>query len=503
MSSHNARAAGDPGTRAHRQAVVADLGLQAASEVDLQALLDETVGLVSRTLAVEYCEIVEPLPEGDGLLLRAGFGWKEGLVGKATERMENGTRGGFVLASDEPVIVEDLCEEARFDRPPMLAEHGVISGVTVAIPGGDRRFGVLGAHTTRRRAFTEEDVDFLRAVANLLAAAIARLQAGEHDRFQSLLLQQLPAAVIATDPRGTVTHWNDHAERMYGYSREEALGRSLAEVAVDPTEHRITDDATRQSGIGEAWEGELVARRKDGSMFPAYVIDSPIQDAEGRVVGTVRVSTDFTERKLAEEALIDVRETERRRIARDLHDMVLQDLASVVQSLQAARMRSGPAESDDSLQLAIDTLRDATRNLRTTVMDLRLQSETSLVRGVESLVGFARESEPECEVRLDVQPGFPEELGRTDVELLHVVREALVNVRHHSGAAHVTVSLWVEDGGVRAEVTDDGRGFDSGRVSDGVGLSVMRERIASLGGRLEVRSRVGKGTTVRATVPFP
>src|SRR5918998_1260796 len=167
MSSHNARAAGDPGTRAHRQAVVADLGLQAASEVDLQALLDKTVGLVARTLAVEYCEIMELLPEGDRLLLRAGFGWKEGLVGKATERTENRSRGGFVLASDEPVILEDLREEARFGRPPMLAEHGVISGVTVAIPGGDRRFGVLGAHTTRRRAFTEEDVDFLRAVANL------------------------------------------------------------------------------------------------------------------------------------------------------------------------------------------------------------------------------------------------------------------------------------------------------------------------------------------------
>jgi signal transduction histidine kinase len=79
----------------------------------------------------------------------------------------------------------------------------------------------------------------------------------------------------------------------------------------------------------------------------------------------------------------------------------------------------------------------------------------------------------------------------------------LVNVRRHSGANRVTVGLRVEGNEVCAEVTDDGRGFDPGRVSGGVGLFAMRERMASLGGRLEVRSRIGEGTKVRATIPLP
>jgi PAS domain S-box-containing protein len=165
--------------RTHQQAVVADLGLRALAEHDdLQALMNEAVALVARTLDVEYSKIVELLPGGEELLLRAGVGWREGLVGKARERAGLGSQAGYTaLISNEAVIVEDLREETRFEPPPLLVEHGVVSGMTVVIPSTEGPFGVLGAHTTSHRTFSEDDINFLQAVANVLATAIERRQA--------------------------------------------------------------------------------------------------------------------------------------------------------------------------------------------------------------------------------------------------------------------------------------------------------------------------------------
>jgi PAS domain S-box-containing protein len=166
--------------RTHQQAVVADLGLRALMHDDLQALMNEAVALVAQTLAVEYAKIVELLPGGEELLLRAGVGWREGLVGEARERAGLGSQAGYTaLVSSEAVIVEDLGEETRFEPPPLLVEHGVVSGMTVVIPSTEGPYGMLGAHTTSHRSFSEDDINFLQAVANVLATAKERTEARE------------------------------------------------------------------------------------------------------------------------------------------------------------------------------------------------------------------------------------------------------------------------------------------------------------------------------------
>ncbi len=160
--------------RARQQAAVADLGRRALATPDLGRVMDEAVALVARTLDVEYCKVLELLPDGGALRLCAGVGWRDGLVGGATVGAGVDSQAGYTLLADGPVIVEDLRRETRFSGPPLLHEHGVISGMSVVIPGEGRPFGVLGAHTTRRRRFTPDDSHFLRAVANVIATAIAR-----------------------------------------------------------------------------------------------------------------------------------------------------------------------------------------------------------------------------------------------------------------------------------------------------------------------------------------
>jgi DNA-binding NarL/FixJ family response regulator len=97
--------------------------------------MDETAALVARILGVEYSKVVELLPGGEELLLRAGVGWREGLVGVARESAGEGSEAGYSLRSDEPVIMEDLSTEERFATTPLLEEHGVISGMSVVIHG--------------------------------------------------------------------------------------------------------------------------------------------------------------------------------------------------------------------------------------------------------------------------------------------------------------------------------------------------------------------------------
>ena len=111
------------------------------------------------------------------------------------------SQAGHTLLSGEPVIVEDLGTETRFSRPRLLHNHGVVSGMTVIIPGQDRPFGVLGAHTTTRRRFTQDDINFLQAVANVLAAAIKHHEAEETIRFMAYhdTLTELPNRTLFQD----------------------------------------------------------------------------------------------------------------------------------------------------------------------------------------------------------------------------------------------------------------------------------------------------------------
>jgi GAF domain/Histidine kinase len=167
------------GARARQQVVVAELGLKALANDDLRSLMDEAVVRVARTLGVEHAKIVEVLPGGEELLLRAGVGWREGLVGRAKEDAGCGSQAGYTLLSDEPVVADDVRAEARFRPSPLLVEHAVVSSVTVVIPGHLGPYGVLGVHTSERRVFSEDDVNFLQAVANVLAAAIERERSEE------------------------------------------------------------------------------------------------------------------------------------------------------------------------------------------------------------------------------------------------------------------------------------------------------------------------------------
>ena len=200
--------------RSFQQTVVGALGQFAMVSNDFSGLVNQVVMLVAQTLEVEYCQVLELLPGGQAMLLRAGVGWKDGTVGNVTVPADPTTQPGFTLTAGEPVVVEDLPSERRFNASPLLLDHGVVSGITVAIAGQGRAFGILGAHTAHRRKFTEDEVHFLLAIATLLAMALERNQA--QAQMQGLAdfaqLNPNPAMELAAD--GAITYFNDAALKL-------------------------------------------------------------------------------------------------------------------------------------------------------------------------------------------------------------------------------------------------------------------------------------------------
>jgi PAS domain S-box-containing protein len=314
------------------------------------------------------------------------------------------------------------------------------------------------------------------------------------------LLEKLPAGAYTCDPEGLITYFNQQAVQLWGRAPKlnDPIDRFCGSFKLlSPDGSPIAHDQCWMALALKMDRGynkrEIVIERPDGQRFTALAHANPIHDESGKLIGAVNVLVDISDRKRAEEALSEIREAERRRIARDLHDVVLQDLSATLQSLQAARVESGSVELDQE----VETLRKAVGGLRNAVYDLRTKDRQSLLRTVEALLELNRQLAPGCEVSLIVGDDFPSELPETvELELERIVQEALANVRRHSGARRVEVSLEANEDEIRALVSDDGRGFEPDRTRPGVGLASMKERAALIGGALEIRSEYSKGTQV-------
>lgn len=206
---------------ARLQVVVADLGQRALESRSAATVFDDAVSLVAQALGVEYCKVLELLPDGKELLLRSGVGWREGLVGRAKVGAGTDSQAGYTMLSDEPVVVEDLRAEKRFSGPPLLHEHGVVSGMSVIIPTTQGPYGVLGTHTRQRRSFTNDEVNFLQAVAHVLGTAIERQRSEEQLRRTNRALVALSAGnqalIRATDETALLQQICQIAVEKAGY----------------------------------------------------------------------------------------------------------------------------------------------------------------------------------------------------------------------------------------------------------------------------------------------
>jgi PAS domain S-box-containing protein len=345
----------------------------------------------------------------------------------------------------------------------------------------------------------------------------------EHDHaLLASIVESSEDAIIGKDLHGFITSWNAGAERLFGYSLAEAVGRPITFLL--PPDH-CDEEAMILSklGRGERVEHfESVRETKDGRRVDVSLTISPIRDHGGRLVGISKIARDITERKQAEEAqrqsaerleslsrrLIRAEEDERGRIARELHDEIGQALTAIKIHLQVVaqgltEMPTARVRLDEALSLVGHTL----GQVRSISLDLRpsLLDDFGLVAALRSLInrqarlaGFTPRFVPVAD-NLDfrLEPEI-------ETACFRVTQEALTNIVRHAAARNVEVEIRLVEGVLSLVVRDDGAGFDptSARrmASEGasLGLLGMQERVSLVGGLFAISSTLGAGTEVSA-----
>jgi two-component sensor histidine kinase len=156
-----------------QQAAVASFGSFALGQNDLQIILTEAARVCALGLSVKFCKVCQYRPDHDDLLIVAGYGWNEGVVGHVISRADASSPQGRAFVTGSPSICKDLRQDSQFKLPSFYAEHGIVSTIDVLIRGVLKPFGVLEIDSDERQDYDDQDIIFLTGFANILAEAVA------------------------------------------------------------------------------------------------------------------------------------------------------------------------------------------------------------------------------------------------------------------------------------------------------------------------------------------
>ena len=536
-----------------RLRVLVNAGIALSSELSLDALLQLIVETAAEITGARYAAL--------GVIDRTGQALERflttGLDAETHAAIGDLPHGrgilGVLIRDAQPLRLHEIADDPRSvgfppNHPPMKS----FLGVPIVLRGV--AYGNL--YLTEKAGgedFTDEDSDLSQLLAAQAAVAIENARLYENStrwlrQFESLnevgnalsselelepllglvarRLQELVDAklVLIALPEGDVLRVAAaEGESSYGVAGMELAlagsksGRVLERGRSERIDSLLDDpevdqQATRRLGVHSALYvplvvrgrpiGIVIAHDKQGAT-PAFSEDD-LRLAES-LGSRAAIAVDLSERVSRDSVrrVVEAQELERARLARELHDETGQALTSILLGLKPLERTAESAEARTALEsvreLVISTLQDVRRlavELRPSALD-----DFGLVPAVERLTETFRE---QSGLRVDLETQLGEERLPSEAEttLYRVIQEALTNVVKHSAAKRVSILLQRKNSAVVAVVEDDGAGFDpSDTRADAIGLSGMRERVSLAGGRLQVESSPGAGTTVVAEVP--
>jgi PAS domain S-box-containing protein len=330
------------------------------------------------------------------------------------------------------------------------------------------------------------------------------------------LLDSAMDAILSVDEHQHIVLYNRAAEKIFGWSAAEVIGESLEMLL--PRRFRAghagfmrrfghTGVTSRRMGDGTV----IVGLRKDGEEFPLDASISQLETPEGKIFTVIL--RDVTERVRSREELAAfaaeasaVREQEKTRVARELHDELAQSLTALKMDTiwVRDRLRTDPEAAAAKLSQMLALIDASVAATRRIAADLRplLLDDLGLAPAIEWLVqNFSQRTGVPCELEIDEALDLQEPYATA---VFRMVQESLANVAKHARAARVRVRVALEEGEMVLSVEDDGVGFATGgpRKTNSLGLIGLRERAHLLQGRVELRTAPGEGTRVEAHIPI-
>lgn len=467
---------------------------------------------------VEALEIDDDLVSGliaanpDGILL-TGTDGRILLVNERLAQMFGYATEELIGRPVEILVPADLRDDhvvhhSRFAAHPVARPMG--AGLALH---GRRKDGTTFPVDISLMPFEGVDATALACVRDISERVSAEKRVFE---IAHLLGQAAYALFIADVSTLRFTYVNDAASLLCGYAADELYEMTMMDL--DPTALSADDVRKRLdpvlSGDVDVLTGTGVFRRKDGVDIPVEVVTNVPAPVAGRGPQLLQLASDITERLRAEDSLRRSAEElrvaeERDRIARDLHDTVIQRLFAAGMTLQAVTGRLTESEVVDRLDAAIDDIDETIREIRTTIFDVQTRAAGHMSDFQAAIIELADDVARSLGFRPRLQLGAiadtPDEIA---AQALPVLREALTNVAKHAHASHVDViadhigALWFE-----LRVLDDGLGVgataDTDVASSGHGVPNMTSRAEDLGGTCSIDELASGGTSVTWRVPLP
>jgi two-component system CheB/CheR fusion protein len=377
----------------------------------------------------------------------------------------------------------------------------------------EHAFPLLGNRVMLLNARRVESQNVRQSILLSIEDITERRKHGEVLRQQTALLELAHDAIVVRNFTGSIEFWNKGAEELYGWKKEEALGKPIYQLLRTEFPKPVAEIEAELVQSGR-WEGELVHSTKSGERKIVNSRWALLKESNSPGI-VLEINSDITLRKQSEEELrqlsgylMRVQDEERRRLARELHDSTGQKLVALKMNLETVgKEKAVPPAAKSTLSESSKLLDEATQEIRTLAQLLHppLLDEAGLVTAIRWLVdGFSARS------GITVDLALPDELKRLpqnyELALFRVVQESLINIHRHSGAKKVKVEITQSKDGLTLRIIDDGKGLsvqgaDGRKPTLGVGILGMKERLTQLGGKLDVISDNHKGTIIKAVVP--
>ncbi len=338
------------------------------------------------------------------------------------------------------------------------------------------------------------------------------------------LVQNANSMIVRFDTHARFTFFNEYAQKFFGYTEEEILGRKITETIIPEKDSDGRDTLARlEDFFTQPDKFKNIALenvRRNGERVVVAWTNRPIRGPEGKIVEFLSVGVDMTERRRAKlmiqtltHELIKAQENERHKIARDLHDHIAQDLSTLKIGLQTL-FTGGTQDQDEDFQNRCDNLvqilHRSISEVRNMAYDLRPPGldQFGLVR---TLFTYCEDFAQTNELKIDfIAAGLDDLLldEGIQINLYRLIQEALHNVKKHAQAHGVTIRLVASSPNLMLRIIDDGQGFDAAlwqaksHKEKRMGLQSMVERVGLLGGNIDIRSQPGKGTAIFITIPI-